>query len=426
MTTGQLVALALAILAFGAISRRVERSFLTPPMFFVAVGFLVGERGLGWVSRDLDAAIVHLLAELTLVLVLFTDASRIPLRRLLRDGELSVRLLLIGAPLTVLAGTVLGRVLFPELGWVSAALLAAILTPTDAALGQAVVCNRRVPLRVRQTLNVESGLNDGLALPTVLILASLCGAAGLAENDGWWSSTAQALVLGPLVGWCVGWGGGHGIQFTLTSGWMNAPFERLSALGLALLAFGGAELVGGNGFLAAFLAGVGLGFSTRDGPRVQDTLHEFGETEGQLFGLLVFGLFGAVLVPEALEYWDPRLIPYALLSLTAVRMVPVALCLLGAGFRPPTIAFFGWFGPRGLASILFVSLVVEEGPVEHHTLLFSVTVFTVLLSTFLHGATAYPLSLRYAQYADRHKPDAEHRPSHHFPVRVRHRSEDED
>lgn len=418
MLTEPLFAVALVILLFGAVSRRAERSPLTPPMFFIAAGCLMSSHGLGLLHVDMTGEAVHTLAELTLVLVLFTDASRIDLSCLRREEILPLRLLGIALPLTILAGTAAGLALLPGFSWIEAALLAAILAPTDAALGQAVVSNPLVPVRIRQTLNVESGLNDGIALPVVLVLASLAGASeGETDVGHWLRFAALAVTLGPAVGVAVGWAGGRWLERGVATGWINTPFQRLSSLGLAFLAFAGAELVGGNGFIAAFVAGLTLG---NVGRNVCATLYEFGETEGQLLTLLVFLIFGAVMVPMAIAHFSVAALVYAVSSLTLVRMLPVALSLIGSGLRAPSVAFLGWFGPRGLASILFALVVVEEGRLAVGPLLEGVVVLTVLLSATLHGATAYPFARRYGAYAAEHELPVGASELMDLPVRVRH------
>jgi NhaP-type Na+/H+ or K+/H+ antiporter len=418
MVVDALLVVALVILLFGAMSRRAERSPLTPPMFFIAAGCLVSEHGLNLLEVNMSGEVVHALTELTLVVVLFTDASRIDLTCLRREGSMPLRMLGIGLPLTILLGTVAGFVLIPNFGWLEAALLAAILAPTDAALGQAVVSNPLVPVRIRQTLNIESGLNDGIALPVVLVLASLAGATeGEGDAGHWLRFAALAVTLGPGVGALVGWLGGRWLERGVASGWVNAPFQRLSLLGLAFLAFAGAELVGGNGFIAAFVAGLTMGNVARN---VCETLHQFGETEGQLLTLLVFLVFGAVMVPDAIEHFSWEIFIYALLSLTLVRMIPVAISLVGSDLRAPSLAFLGWFGPRGLASILFVLVVVEEGRLASGPLLEGTVVLTVFLSAMLHGATAYPLARRYGAYVEENETPRESREAMDLPVRVRH------
>ena len=234
----------------------------------------------------------------------------------------------------------------------------------------------------------------------------------------WLSFAILQVTLGPLVGAAVGYLGGRSVGRSIRAGWMNEPFQRLSLLGLAGLAFAGAELVGGNGFIAAFVAGLTLGNTTR---AVSARIYEFSEAEGQLLTLVVFFIVGGVMVPAALPHWDYRVWLYAILSLSVVRMVPVALSLARSGLRPATLAFVGWFGPRGLASILYVRIVVGEG-LPASALLESVVTLTVLLSTLGHGVIAYPLARRYGQLlaATRDQAAEEHQPVPELPVRIRH------
>jgi len=411
--------IALAVCLFAAFSQKAERSPISPPMFFVGVGYFLGDAGLGWVHLQIDGEAMQVLAELTLVLVLFTDAARIDLACLRREESLPARLLGIGMPLTIAAGAAAAIVVLPEIGWAQALLLAAILTPTDAALGQAVVTSPLVPLRIRQSLNVESGLNDGIALPVVLVFASLASAHDDAVDASYWLRfAALAVTLGPLVGAAVGFVGGRVVSWGTQSGWINPTFQRIAGLGLAFLAFGAAESVGGNGFIAAFVAGLTLGNTARG---VCECLYEFGEAEGQLLTLLVFFALGAVMLPEALPHATGEALLYALLSLTVVRMLPVAFALFGTGLRPASIAFLGWFGPRGLASILFALLVVEEDRLETGPFLVAVVALTVLASTVLHGLTSYPLARRYGEYAAAmEETQAEHREVVELPVRISH------
>lgn len=396
-----LAVIALSILGYGVVSGRLEKSPLTAPMVFVTLGVALSPMGFSLLELDAENKAFHLLAELTLVLVLFTDASRIDLRGLIREHSIPVRMLTIGLPLTILLGAALAYFLFPELGLWPAIVLAAILAPTDAALGQAVVSNKSVPVRIRQALNVESGLNDGFALPAVVILISCMGTAeGMESAEYWTAFTAKQVILGPLVGIMVGYFGGKTVLGASKRGWMNHTFQDLSAIGLSLAAFSCAELLGGNGFIAAFVAGLVLG-NTAVG--VCECLYEFGEAEGQLMTLLVFLVFGVALVPTALAHFDATVIVYALLSLTVVRMVPVMLSLIGMRLRWDTQLFLGWFGPRGIASILFALLLLEEtmGHGEGVEKMLVIIVTTVLFSVMLHGLTAYPLAVQYAAHIHR-------------------------
>lgn len=416
-----LTALALFILGFGLVSKRIQKTPLTAPMAFVVFGLLVGPRGLDLFDLGMEAPAVRLLAELTLVLVLFTDAARIDLTRLRREHNIPVRLLGIGLPLTIVAGLLAGLALLSDLSVWEALVLAVILAPTDAALGQAVVSSPRVPVRIRQALNVESGLNDGIALPVLLGAVSLATMAEHATDPGYWVRFAALQVgLGPLVGAAVGYFGGRALSWAMRREWMSGSFERLAALGLALLAYAGAELVGGNGFIAAFAAGLTLGNTSR---AVCSCLYEFAEAEGQLLTLLTFVVIGALMVGPALDILSPAVVLYAIASLTLVRLVPVALSLLGLRLERETLLFLGWFGPRGIASILYGLLILESAGLEHQDLLFAVTMLTVLLSVFLHGATAWPGVRWYGSWAERMRdePDQpEMMPVSEMPVRLRH------
>lgn len=383
------VVIAAGILVFGAISERVQKSIFTPPIVFTGFGLLMGGHGLHLVDLELGEHAVHTLAELTLVLVLFTDASRIDLKLLRREHDLPMRLLLIGLPLTIVLGALVAMGLFPGFTFWEAALLAAVLAPTDAALGQAVVSSPKVPVRIRQTLNVESGLNDGIALPVVLVFMSTCASAvpGEGGTEYWLKFALLQVTLGPLAGILVGWVGGQVVQIAARRRWMDRSFESLSSLALALLAFGIAEWIGGNGFIAAFCAGLTLGNTAKE---IVECLQEFAEAEGQLLTLLMFMIFGAVMIPDALSHFSWPMIGYGILSLTVIRMLPVGMSLLGTGVQKETVVFLGWFGPRGIASILFGLLVVSGSVLEGREEIFLTVIITVAMSIVAHGMTANP------------------------------------
>lgn len=409
----------LCVFAFAMVSGRLERSIITAPMAFTAAGVLVGSWGLGLVT-DEHAPFVHTLAEVTLILVLFTDAARMDLGLLKKEHDIPVRLLAIGMPLTIIAGAGLALIFFAELSWAEAAVLAAVLAPTDAALGQAVVSNPLVPTRIRQALNVESGLNDGIALPLILILLSVAGVheAGAPGVWGWASFTLMQVTLGPLAGIAVGYVGGKGLEAGEQAHTITKGFRDLAVIALAFVAFAAAESIGGNGFIAAFVGGLTLGNTARDHCTC---LYDFSESEGQLLTIATFAIFGAVMVPEALVHADLRVVGYTVASLTVVRMIPVALSLVGKGLGDRTVLFVGWFGPRGLATILFALLVVEEAALPHAELVVATAVCAVVASTILHGITAYPLASLYGAWAKART--QEHRPLTEMPLRVTHHSD---
>ena len=384
---------------FALVSGRLEGTILTAPLLFVAFGFLAGSGGFGLANIDVEHSAIHVIAELTLILVLFADAARIDIERVREDHNLPMRMLLLGLPLAIAAGAFVAAFLFPAFSLWEAALLAALLAPTDAALGQSVVSAKAVPLRIRQSINIESGLNDGIALPAVLLFAALAGAShGAGEAGDWLTFGLLQVTLGPLAGAIIGYAGARLIDTAAERGWVTTAFQGIGILSLSVLAYVLAEMIGGNGFISAFVAGIVFGNSIR---HACTFLFEFMETEGQLLMLITFLVFGAALLPEGLAHVDVAFVVYAVLSLTAIRMIPIALSLLGSGIRLPTYLFLGWFGPRGLASILFVLLILEETELPHRDEIFAITVITVALSVILHGITAAPLANAYGRLAER-------------------------
>jgi NhaP-type Na+/H+ or K+/H+ antiporter len=402
------------LLAYSLISGRLQGTIITAPLVFVFFGFVMGAGGLGVANVDLAHSAIHIVAELTLILVLFSDAARIDLNCVRRDHNLPVRMLLIGLPLTIVAGTFIGTQLFPAFSVLEAALLAVLLAPTDAALGQSVVASKQVPVRIRQAINVESGLNDGIVLPAVLLLAALAGAEHETAASDWVRFGLLQVTLGPVIGVVMGYLGSRLLDAAVERSWAGTSFQGIGILSLAVLTYTVAELIGGNGFIAAFIGGMVFGNTLR---HPCTFLFEFMETEGQLLVIITFIVFGAALLPEALEQMNLTIFLYAVLSLSVIRMIPIAISLIGAGVRLPTQLFLGWFGPRGLASILFILLILEEADIPHRQELLSITVVTVALSVVLHGVTAAPLSRLYGQLAARMGDCAENRDAVELPLR---------
>jgi sodium/hydrogen antiporter len=391
---------AVLIFGYGLVSRIAERTPVTAPMVFVAIGILASPLGIGILSVKVDAALVQIIASVTLVLILFVDASTISVPSLIRERRLPMRLLLIGLPLTMLFGLIAGFLIFRDMGFWVVLLIALILSPTDAALGQAVVTNPAVPERIRRAINVESGLNDGMALPPILICIAALSEAGSGHTgtDYWINFTLKQLILGPVAGVFVGWLGGLLVDKASRAGWMNETYQRLSSASLAVIAYASAEAMHGNGFMAAFFSGLALGTRT---PSVRERIHEFAEAEGQQLALFIFLMLGLVMVPLSIQYWDMRAWLYAILSLTVIRMIPVALSLIGSKLDQGSVSFIGWFGPRGIASILYLLIVVGRIGKSGYEYMLSVIVLTVLLSVFLHGISAVPLAHIYGRYASK-------------------------
>jgi NhaP-type Na+/H+ or K+/H+ antiporter len=394
-----LAVLASVVFVFGLVSRRLEGTVLTAPLVFVVAGVALGPVGLGLVEFKLDDHTVLLLGEIALAIVLFTDAARINLSALRQNEELPLRLLGIGMPLTIAVGTVVAALVLTDLSFWEAAIVGTVLAPTDAALGQAVVSNPRVPARIRQALNVEAGLNDGLSVPFLALFLTLAVAEEELQPATYWIRfTLEQVGLGVLVGAGVGLAGGLLVSRASKREWMTDSSQRIALLVLAIIAWALADQVGGNGFIAAFVGGLAVGPTVE---RVGEQLIRFTEAEGQLLNLSVFFIFG-VLVIGLIQPLSWEVALYALLSLTVIRMLPVAVSLVGTRLRGVSMLFVGWFGPRGLASIVLGLIVVAEAPMlagrEEIEL---VVALTVLLSVLLHGVTAAPISAAYARRVER-------------------------
>lgn len=410
--TSHLFILALLVFGFGLGSRKFSSSIITAPMAFVAFGLIMApgvceSLGFGDLFSELEHldSTIHLLGEITLVVVLFTDAAQIQIRTLIKGAAIPSRLLFIGMPLTILLGVLVGSFFFESLSFWELALLATMLAPTDAALGQAVVSSEKIPLSIRQGLSVESGLNDGIAVPLVLIFASLASIGNDIAGEGMTgiecaTFAGKQVIFGPLVGMLVGTVGAALMTKAIRRGWMEHAYREFAGITLALIAFVGAGFVGGNGFIAAFVAGMVMGNSSKE---VRENLYDFAEAESQLLMLTTFFLVGLVLVWEPLNHASWQVWVYAVLSLTLIRMLPVAISMIGLGVQRSTIGFLGWFGPRGLASVLFSVLVIEELPVPHSDEIVQIVIITVLLSVFAHGITASPISKMYAKILFRDK-----------------------
>ncbi len=393
----------LALLGVAAISQRLSGTPITPAMVFVAFGLLVGPEVLGGIDVESSSETVRTLAEATLAMVLFCDAARIDLRQLRPDVGVPVRLLGIGLPLTIALGAVVGAVIFDRLTIAEAVILAVVLAPTDAALGQAVVTEPRIPRRIRQGLNVESGLNDGICVP-LLFAAVAVADVGSEISEG---RSAGTLLLEEI---------GYGVVGGVAGGLLVAaivkyagrreliadPWLQVIPAAGALLAYGTASGLGGSGFIAAFVAGIIFRLALGRDP---GHINDFSEKVGNVLNGATFVLFGAILLGPALTELSWKLALYAVLSLTLVRMLPVAIAMLGTRAKLPTLGFLGWFGPRGLASIVFAVIVVEESNLPHENLIVLAIYLTVGLSVFAHGLSAAPLADRYARWYERHPRD---------------------
>ena len=382
------------VVVYSAVASKLDRWWITAPMVFVVAGTVLGPGALDVLPVSLSSKTIRVTAEITLGLLLFSDASTVRLKDVEGDASLPARLLFIGLPLTVVVGAALAYFLLPGVGWTMAALIATILAPTDAALGLAVLTSQAVPVRIRRALNVESGLNDGIVTPVVtLFIAVVASDEGIGDK-AWGLEALKQIALAIATALVVGYAGGKLLAFASSRGWTSEVSAQIAILALALLAYEGSVKIGGNGFVAAFAGGIIFRAATRGGLA---TPGQFTETLGLAASFAVWLIFGAIFAGELFTHEiTAQPIVYAIASLTLIRMVPVVIALTGTRLRLATQAFMGWFGPRGLASVVFLLIAIEE--FEHSgapTTLVETATWTILFSVVLHGITATPVAARY-------------------------------
>jgi NhaP-type Na+/H+ or K+/H+ antiporter len=391
-----ILGIALVILGYGYFSRLLNRNNISGPMVFTAVGVLLSSLFLGDGTMRPDSEAVQIIAEIALILVLFSDAAALSLVRLKTQWRLPTRLLFVAMPITIILTTYTAQYFFPGESLIYLFLLALILAPTDAALGKAVVSDTRIPETIRNTINVESGLNDGIVFPVLLTtLAIIASEGGGDQSSGWLGYIAQQIAVGAVAGGLVGWAGAKLAQITMKQKWMVHQYYNLIPIALAIFAYYFAEYFGGNGYIAAFFGGLLLGNTD---PQLKERVENFAESEGELLIMVTFLIFGLVFVPATIAYWDMKVWIFALLSLTVLRMLPVVIGFGRFKLDLATRLFIGWFGPRGIASILYILVAVEQlGEIKGHETVFAVATLTILLSILLHGLSAQPLAIRYSK-----------------------------
>jgi len=382
--------LALFIFIYSMVAGRIERSAISGPMVFVVAGFLMGPFGFGWFQGDATSADLRTLADLTLALILFIDAANADMSILKRQFRIPSRMLLLGLPGVIALGFGLAVLMFDGLSLYEAAILATMLAATDAALGKAVITNKAVPARIREGLNVESGLNDGICVPILLFFIALSVGG---EHGG--GSTSALLLLAEELG--IGMAVGLGLTFLGTlllrwcwkQGWVTEIWMQVTVVGLAIASFAIAQSLHGSGYIAAFTGGLLFGYLVKKG-----NIHKLvlaAEGTGETLALVTWMLFGAMVIGPALKLFNWEVVVYALLSLTVIRVVPIFLSLAGTGESVSSRLFLGWFGPRGLASIVF-AIIVINAEVPGGELLALVVICTVFLSLIAHGISANPLA----------------------------------
>jgi len=387
----------IVVLIYGHYSRLLSRYNISGPMIFAAIGVLISSLGLD-VIKDAspDAQIVQITAEIALIIVLFSDASALNLKKLRQEWTIPTRLLFIGLPLTIVFAAFTATLIFPDEPFIYLLLMSLILAPTDAALGKAVVSDKKVPEKIRSSINVESGLNDGIVFPMLVTVAAVITAGQEGAGDSsWLSFVAQQIIFGAAIGGTIGYLAAFASTKAIEKNFIESGYKNLMPIALAIMAYYLAEYFGGNGFISAFFAGLFLGNYNE---HLRKNIEDFAESEGELLILISFVIFGFVFVPATIAFWDFKVFLFAALSLTVLRMIPVAISLIGTKLDLATVLFIGWFGPRGIASVLYVMIVFSElHSIKGHEVIYSVITVTVLFSIILHGLSARPLAKRYGK-----------------------------
>ena len=391
----ELALMAVFILVYSAVAAGVERTRISGPIVFTVFGLLVGPAWLALLSFQTAGETIKTLAELTLALVLFTDAANANLGVLAKTARLPTRLLLIGLPLTIVLGFGVGILFFQQLSLLELAVLATMLAPTDAALGKAVVSNPAVPDPVRQGLSVESGLNDGICVPILLLFLAL--AQGQAGDQSTWALAlglfAEEVGIGLITGLVLTAGAVWLLRLGERHRWISHTWIQFPVVALAFACFATAQTLGGSGFIAAFVGGLFFGARLREH---REELLRAAEGTGDIFALITWVIFGSAVVAKALGHFSWSIVLYAALSLTLIRMVPVFVSLTGLRVNTEGKLFLGWFGPRGLASIVFGVMVVNANLPHSGTIAMTV-VCTICLSVLAHGVTANPWAKAYGE-----------------------------
>jgi NhaP-type Na+/H+ or K+/H+ antiporter len=381
-------------LMFGCIAGLVERSWISGPLIFMAIGYAFGPNGFDVFSFSADIEVIKTLAEITLAIVLFNDAASIGLKPLGKHPLVPTRTLLLGLPFTLVLGACFAAVIFPQITWVHAALLSIILAPTDAALGLAVIKNKAVPPEIRRGLNAESGLNDGICVPFLLVFLALALGHTSEQSLGQFLliTIVQEIGIGLITGIATSAAGWLLCRHAIKAQWISKRWLIVPTISLAIMTFSLAQYLGGSGFIAAFCGG--LLFGEKLHGAYNDELEET-EINGEIFSLLTWLLFGTLMMNIVKDIsWQQLL--YATLSLTIIRMLPVFISLSGTPLTTEKKLFVGWFGPRGLASIVFIIMLMQSDLEQSRTIINTATI-TVILSVILHGITAFPWSKRFSQ-----------------------------
>jgi NhaP-type Na+/H+ or K+/H+ antiporter len=388
MTTNTAFVLTSMVLAYAVVSGLVKKWYLAPALIFVLAGMALGPYGFNLLEGGPNTTTFTVLAQLALTVILFNQAAELKVSAVVRRREVTFRLLVIGIPLAIALGVVTALVVLPVMPLWEAVCLAAIVAPTEVALIDALLEDGRVPERIRHALSTESGFYDGFALAALLAALALASEHS-GDSDvhwGWFLVRTELVSVG--VGLVIGAGAGWVIGTSRERGWMNDIWAQLATLAVALVCFQVGEMLHGSGFVAAFAGGLAYAFAARRAGSRPET--HVSDAAGQLLELTVFALFGAYAVITGWRDVSWRVVVFAVVALLLVRLIAVWLALIRSDVPPRERLFIGWFGPRGIGTLVLGLLVVERGQIEQESLIIQVVAVTVTLSLVVHSLTVWP------------------------------------
>jgi NhaP-type Na+/H+ or K+/H+ antiporter len=379
----------IVVFLYSILAAKLEDTIISGPMVFITIGWVLGTSGLGLIGSGTTPTDLRFLVDITLALVLFSDAAHSNLKVVKTQILYPSRMLLIGLPGAIVLGSIAAALFFNQLTLIEAAILGTMLAATDAALGKAVVSNPRVPAPVREGLNIESGLNDGLCVPILLILLTLSNPAseGVTLGHGLYL-VAEEVGIGLVVGLSFSFIGAKLLEASAARQWLSEVWVQVTVMAIALSSFYVAQTFHGSGYIAAFSGGLLFGYL------LSKKTHQLVlATEGmaELFAMFTWILFGATLLGTLFDHMSWQVLAYAVASLTVIRMLPTYCAFIGTRVPTRERLFLGWFGPRGLASLAFAVLVIDA-QVEHSNFIALVVSTTVLFSLVVHGISAKPLA----------------------------------
>jgi sodium/hydrogen antiporter len=383
--------LTVLVLCYAVVSGLVKRWYIAPALIFVAFGMALGPFGFGVIDAGTDTASFTILAQLALTVILFNQAAMLDLPSVVRRGHVTFRLLVIGIPLAIVLGTGVALLVMPVMPLWEAVCLAAIVAPTEVALIDALLEDRRIPERVRHALSVESGCYDGLALAAMLAALALASEQTDPDPGRWGWFAVRTEVVSLTVGLGIGVIGGLVIARSCQRGWMSDTWAQLATVALALVCFEVGERLHGSGFVTAFAGGLAYSMMMlRAGAQLPS---QVTDAAGQLLELMVFAMFGSYAVIVGWRDADWRVVLFAVVALIVVRLVAVSAALVGTDLPARSRLFIGWFGPRGIGTLVLGLLMIERGEIQQSAMITQAVVVTVTVSLVVHSLTA-PLGIR--------------------------------